>query len=253
MLKFAAIILLFYTLMCAFLYIKQRDLLYFPTPENEHVNALALWMQNGQQRLKVWQFNEGEKAIIYFGGNAESVEYNIPDFTRALNGYTVYLVNYRGYGGSSGFPSEQGLFEDALFIYDEIKMKHSSITLIGRSLGSGVACFLASERQVDKLVLMTPYDSIKNLAQSHYPIFPVKWLLKDSFDSVSRAGSITNPVLMLMAENDNVIPLKHSQNLMQAFPSVLVESHIIKGTGHNDITNSAETFEYLKRFLKAVH
>lgn len=249
MLKFTTIFLLVYASICFFLYIKQRDLLFFPTPENHHVNARALWLQNGKERLKIWKFNEGEKAIIYFGGNAESVEYNIPDFKQAFNGYTVYLVNYRGYGGSTGTPSEKALFDDALFVYDEIKKQHPTISVVGRSLGSGVACFLASERGVDKLVLMTPYDSIKNLAQSHYPMFPVRWLLKDSFDSASRASLLTGPVLVLIAQHDNVIPLKHSQKLVRALTSALVESHVIDNTSHNNITDSADTLEFLKRFL----
>jgi hypothetical protein len=250
MLKFATIILLFYTLACVFLYIKQRDLLYFPTPENTQVNATAIWIEQGSHRLKIWKINEGENAIIYFGGNAESVEYNIPEFRQFFAGYTVYLVNYRGYGGSSGSPSEQALFEDAAFIYDEIKKQHPSIGVIGRSLGSGVACYLASEREVDRLALITPYDSIEALAQSLYPVFPVKWLLKDAFDSLSCAPSLSNPVLVLIAQNDQVIPLKRSENLLQSLTQAQVESHIIEDATHNDISSSAAYQQLLKNFFE---
>ena len=100
-----------------------------------------------------------------------------------------------------------------------------------------MACFLASEREVDKLALMTPYDSIKNLAQSLYPVFPVKWLLKDTFDSIRIAPSLVNPVLVLIAQHDRVIPLKRSESLLQSLTRAQLESHIIKGATHNDISS----------------
>lgn len=249
MLKFTTIILIFYTLACLFLYFKQRDLLFYPTPNNSALKAPVLWIENDREKLKTWRLNGGERAIIYFGGNAESVEYNIPEFKQAFNDFTVYLVNYRGYGGSSGSPSQTALFDDALALYDEIQSTHSSISLIGRSLGSGVACFLASERKVDKLALITPYDSIRNVAQSHYPLFPVKWLLKDSFDSLSCARGLTNSILVLMAEKDRVIPMKHSQNLLQSFTHERVDSHIIKNTSHNDISSDPLYLQLLEHFF----
>lgn len=250
MLKILLIALMIYGLACLFLYIKQRDMLFFPTAESHAAAASPLWLESQQQRLKIWQFNEGKPALLYFGGNAEAVERNIIHFRHIFKTYTVYLMNYRGYGGSSGSPSEKTLFEDALAVYDFIAKQHPSISAVGRSLGSGIACYLATEREIDKLVLITPYDSVTNLAQSHYPFFPVKWLLKDPFDSLDRAASISNRTLVLMAEYDQIVPLSRSRNLINAFIKTRVESHIIPGAGHNDISENPLYQTLLSAFMK---
>ncbi len=249
MLKFVIIVFVSYILICLFMYLKQRDLIYFPVPEAHNSQAASQWLINGQHRLKIWRLNEGKPALLYFGGNAESIDGNIADFREMFNAYTVYLMNYRGYGGSSGSPSEQALFDDALALYDEVKKHHSSIHVIGRSLGSGVATYLAAHRDISKLVLITPFDSIKNVAQSHYPFLPVNWLLKDHFDSLKVAASINNPVLVLMAEHDRVIGMKHSKNLIKHLEKSNVESHVIRGTDHNDISYSPMYRELVRGFL----
>lgn len=253
MLKISLIIIAVYAMACSLLYFKQRDLLFFPVPENTRADADALWLETGQARLKIWQVNEGKQAIIYFGGNAETVELNIPDFKPLLKDFAIYLVNYRGYGGSSGTPSEQALFHDALAIYDALIKHHDSIHVIGRSLGSGVASYLAQQREIEKLVLITPFDSVRNVAQRHYPLFPVKWLIKDPFDSLRLAESIDNPTLILIAEKDEVVPLAHSQNLIEALSLAKVEAHVIRGSHHNNITDSPATMKYLQQFLLKPH
>lgn len=250
MLKLILLAVLIYVLAGLYLYLKQRDMLYFPTAENNAVNAEALWLDTQNERIKIWKINGGDNAIIYFGGNAEAVEANVGNFKRIFNDYTVYLVNYRGYGGSSGSPSEQALFEDALAIYDFIQPNHASINAIGRSLGSGVAAYLSVKRDMDKLILITPYDSLKNVAQDLYPAFPVKWLMKDAFDSLSLADSITSQTMILIAENDQIIPYKHSENLLNAFNKNRVESHILAGSDHNDISFHADFSILLSKFMQ---
>ena len=250
MLKIVLIVALVYSLACGYLYAKQRALIFFPVTENNWTDAQFFWLETDQARLKIWEINEGKQAVIYFGGNAEAVEFNIPDFRPLLHDFKVYLVNYRGYGGSSGSPSEKALFEDALALYDALEKKYDAIHVVGRSLGSGVALFLAEQRKIGKIALITPYDSLRNLAQSHYPLFPVKWLLKDPFDSLLRAQKIDNQVLILIAEKDRIVPLKHSQRLINSLTQAQVESHIIQGADHNNITNPPETLSYLQTFLK---
>ncbi len=252
MLKIIIIFLALYSLACFFLYIKQRSILYFPTPESSQSNAQILWLQASAAKLKIWLLNKDEnnqrqKAIIYFGGNSEAVEENIPAFKRMFDNSTVYVVNYRGYGGSTGLPTEQDLFGDALDIYDQLKSQYSSISVIGRSLGSGVACYLAANREVSKLVLTTPYDSIRNVAQSHYPMFPVKWLLKDHFDSAGYAASIDSEILVLYAEHDQVVPRIHTETLLKVLPDV--KSILIKNASHNDISSNPEYQQLLAEFL----
>lgn len=250
MIKILIFLVFLYLFACLTLYIKQRDLLYFPTPEAHSTQAQEVWIESHQQRLKLWQIHQHKPAIIYFGGNAEAVENNIPEFDQALAEHTVYLVNYRGFGGSSGKPSEQALFEDALTIYDAIKDKHDNISVIGRSLGSGVAVYLATQRDIDKIVLVTPYDSIKNVAKSHYPIFPVSLVLKDHFDSVSRSGLLTQPILVLLADHDMTVFRKNSEALIAALKPEQVDTRIIEDSDHGSISSHAEYFSSLTQFLR---
>ena len=128
-----------YALICVLLYLSQDRLLYLPTPEVAHGGASALSIGRGSVTLKVWELHgAAAPALIYFGGNAEDVGANIADFDAAFPARAVYLVNYRGYGGSTGRPSETALTGDAEAIYDALRAQHDPIAVIGRSLGSGM-------------------------------------------------------------------------------------------------------------------
>jgi pimeloyl-ACP methyl ester carboxylesterase len=243
--------LLLYGAGCLFLYLTQRNFIYYPTPESHNPAAIDLRIPSGEETLQVWQLNPGrEQAILYFGGNAEDVAGNTPAFAGTFPDFTVYLVNYRGYGASSGAPTESGLFADAEAVHDQIAKNHRSVHLIGRSLGSGVAVHLASVREVGRLALITPYDSIANVASSAMPIFPVKWLLKDRFDSARLAGKLVNPTLALLAENDRVIPRARSEQLVAAFQPRIVTAVTIPHADHNTIGMLASYWESLKRFME---
>jgi uncharacterized protein len=249
MMKVLFLLLFLYLTATLMLFIKQRDLLYFPTPEADSKQAEAIWLNSPQQRMKLWKIHQQSHAIIYFGGNAEAIENNIARFDQALPEHTVYLANYRGFGGSSGSASEKALFEDALAIYDALSTQYQSISVIGRSLGSGVAIYLATQRKIDKLALVTPYDSVINVAQSHYPIFPVRWLLKDRFDSLSRASLLTQPVLVLLAEKDGTVPRKHSEALIRALDPAKTKVSVIMGSGHGSISSFDEYLDNLSKFF----
>lgn len=254
MLKILSFALAIYTLACLFLYVTQRTMMYFPTPENSLASANSFWLKTGEYQLKLWHLNpQLDDAIMYFGGNAEAVENNLYWFRQTFADKAVYLVNYRGYGGSSGKPSEQALLADALAIYDEIQQHHTSISVIGRSLGSGVASYLASKRMVKHLVLVTPYDSMTELASTHYPIFPVRWLLKDRYDSVQWASNITSKTLLLAAETDQVVPRKHSMRLLDALRQTQPELLIINGATHNTISDFDEYQHKLAEFFREYH
>lgn len=227
--------------------------MYFPTPEVDQVNAEPWWLETDQQRLKIWRITSHESAtgpaIIYFGGNAEAVENNIQDYRRMFPGYTIYITNYRGYGGSSGQPTEQALFSDAITIFDNVKQQHSSVDIIGRSLGSGVACYVAAQREVQKLALITPYDSIKNVAQSAYPTFPVKWLLKDHFDSVSYSPAISSDILILIVSSDQVVPNSGTEHLIQALSHNPVQVERYSNVTHAGVSDSMEYQKKLSGFF----
>ena len=250
LLLFLLILLLLYIAATAWLYLNQRKLLYFPSPVVT-TDYEQMTVKNGKEKIHITITNPGQPhALLYWGGNGEAVAAGAEVFARALPHYSTYLIDYRGYGRSSGIPTEAGILDDALLIYDTIKAKHRDISLFGRSLGTGVACYVAAHRVAKKLVLITPYDSIENVARDRYPIFPLSLLVKDKYDSLSRVPQIKAETIILIAEHDTVVPKHHAYTLAEAFPKEQIRTYEIKGSHHNDIADTAEYSTILKAFLK---
>ncbi|NEW61593.1 alpha/beta hydrolase [Sulfurovum sp. bin170] len=249
--KIIQLLLIIYVIIGILLYLKQRDFLYFPSPALQN-GYDELNIKNDVGLIKTFVLNRGhKKAIIYFGGNAESVGYGSDTFANNFPNHTIYLVNYRGYGGSSGTPTEEGLYTDALLVYDKIKIHHADIHVIGRSLGSGVATYLAFKRTVGNLVLVTPFDSIESIAQEQFPLYPMGIILKDKYRSIDRVPDIqAHKILIVMGGEDKIIPNKYSQKLYDAFVSSKVEALYLDGRGHNDIHLDKGYFEGIKDFME---
>jgi pimeloyl-ACP methyl ester carboxylesterase len=249
------VLITLYLLISAYLYLFQRNMIFFPVSLDPVFRAQEISIDNNGVKLHGWVLNPGKtKVVIYFGGNSELVTHRSHYFETVFADYSVYLVNYRGYGNSEGDPSEAALFSDALAIYDHIRKNHVSdakvsITAYGRSLGSGVAVYLAANRELEQLILLTPYDSIAEVAQKLYPLFPVRWLIKDRFDSASRAAEITIPVLIGSAELDRVIALQHTLALRQRFTQTRVLYQQIKGAAHNDIIDFPQYRALVEGFI----
>jgi len=221
---------------CAYLYYYQRSFLYYPSSEVDASHAQKISLPSDGETLRIWHVGpDNGDAIIYFGGNAEAVGELAPYFSEHFPHQAVYLVNYRGYGGSTGSPSEQAFFADALAVYDFVHATHSNISVIGRSLGTGVAVYLTTQRNVKKLLLTSPYDSIENLAKNQYPIFPVSILLKDKFASVDRVAGITTPTMIVIAETDNVVPHRNTDALIEAFHNTTPRKLRILHCNHDSI------------------
>lgn len=239
-----------YVLVLVGLFLFQRSLIYFPTELDPTFKAPEIVIESEGLKLRGWVINPGKaKALIYFGGNSELITTNRSLFETYWKGYSVYLINYRGYGRSQGSPTEAGLMADALAIYDHIASAHQSVLAYGRSLGSGVAVYLATKRKLGKLILVTPYDSVAAVAASIYPIFPVRWLLKDQFDSLALADQIELPVLVISAEKDRVIPVNHSLALKDGLVSARVSYHMITNAEHNDVVEYSEFHQILAEFV----
>jgi len=202
--------------------------------------------------LHGWLLNKDKKKlIIYYGGNAEEVSANISDMIN-IEGYSVLLMNYRGYGLSEGKPSEKTLFDDALYIYDritgEFSIQPENVILFGRSLGSGVAVYVASKRKVSKLILITPYDSIRNIAQKQFPIIPVGLILRHPFNSMLYVKDISSPTLIVMGGRDRTIPNDNSMNLVNGWKGDC-ESVLIEEADHNDIHTYPEYWDAISKYL----
>ena len=240
-------IALVYLGICALLFFAQRSLLYFPVSGPRPPGAEALDLSVPGATLRVWTRPvAGPDALIYFGGNAEDVGQNLAPFASALPRHALYLVNYRGYGGSTGAPTEAALLADALAVYDHVRPRHANIAVAGRSLGSGVAVHLARERPVSRLVLVTPYDSIANVAAGIYPFLPVRWLIKDRFDSASRVSEVRAPTMVVIAERDEVIARARSDALVEKFAKGQARVEVIAGAGHNTLEYEALLEEFLE-------
>lgn len=238
-----------YVAVCGYLFLRQRDMLYHPTEGVLPTGEQTVEIQSGGETLRGWAANPGrDHAIIYFGGNAERLEHSISDYRDLFIHHTIYFVNYRGYGESTGTPTEEGLYADAEAVYEHVISHHENVTVIGRSLGTGVATHLAASRPVHALILVTPFDSMVNVAKAMYPIFPIGLLMKDRYDSAGRAEGITAPTLIIIAENDEVIPRESTDRLIQAFDPSTIHWAVIPGTTHNDIENYTEFYMRMRDF-----
>lgn len=247
--KGAAVIALVYLGLCGALFLYQRNLIYFPQPQPRSPASGATTLTlptDGAQVLVTARQRSGPNALLYFGGNAEDVSYSLPGFATAFPDYAVYLLHYRGYGGSSGKPSEAALFADALALFDKVHADHQNIVVVGRSLGSGVAIHLASLRPVTRLVLVTPYDSLQDLAARQFPFFPVRWLLLDKFESWRYAENMAVPTLLIAAEHDEVIPRTSTEALYKRFGTGVASFKVLAGTSHNSISKSPDYWPLLK-------
>jgi hypothetical protein len=239
-----------YVTLCAWLFLTQRSQIYFPVPETALPGVQSIRLPSGDALLKLWVVKRpGPRALLYFGGNAEDVSASLPSFVSAFPDHSLYLVNYRGYGGSTGKPSESALFADAAVTYDHVRGAHSAISVMGRSLGSGVAVRLASQREIRQLVLVTPYDSLVNVARDHYPVFPVTLLMRDRYDAAILAPEIRAPVLAVVAGDDEIIPRARSQALIDAFPPAQVQLKVVEGATHNTLDLFPDYLRSVGQFL----
>ncbi|VVQ13810.1 alpha/beta hydrolase [Pseudomonas fluorescens] len=246
LMSLVALIVAVYLVLCAALFFFQRSLIYFPQPNavTSADSQLTLSMPDAQVSV-VTRERVGARALIYFGGNAEDVSRNLPEFAEAFPDYAVYLLNYRGFGGSGGSPSETAIAEDALALFDQVYASHPQVAVVGRSLGSGVAIRLASQRPVQQLILVTPYNSLEEIATRQYPWVPVKWLLKDRFESGKYAAHIRVPTLLLAASDDEVIPRASTERLLENFPQGVAVLRVVPDSGHNSISDRAQYLQWM--------
>jgi uncharacterized protein len=222
LLQIIAFLFLGYLGIIGFMYFRQESFLFYPTiaaHDDTHLDHVEDYsFINDGVTVKGWLVNPlyaRHKLIIYYGGNGEDVYLNVDEF-EALQCATLFVA-YRGYGPSEGSPGEVGIFADALGIFDDMKERYpaAEIFLMGRSLGSGVACYIASERKVDGAVLITPYDSLVAVAQSIYPWLPVRQLLRHSFDSVHYVPKVQSPFLIFYGGQDDVVPPARTKKLLE--------------------------------------
>lgn len=221
----AAIVLLGYAGLLVLMYLAQRSLMYFPDPVRKppasvglpQAEEVALDTPDGE-RLIAWHAppRDGKPVVLYFQGNGGGLDLRADRFRKLVSDGTGLLaLNYRGYGGSSGRPSEQGLVTDAHTAHAFAVSRYAPERLVlwGESLGTGVAVALAAERPVGRVLLESPYTATVDVAASIYPFIPVRFLMKDQFRSDQRIARVTAPVLILHGALDRIIPIQFGERL----------------------------------------
>ena len=252
------ILLLCYMFLCLVIFIFQGKVIFFARKFNENSPSISahkheeITIEVDGFKLHGWLLNPGnDKLIIYYGGSAEEVSGRVSELALIKN-CTSLVLNYRGYGKSEGSPTEKALFDDALKVFDKItaqlNIPPEKVILLGWSLGTGVAVHVASRRNVSKVILTTPFDSIINVFKKYVPILPLRLLIRHPFDSVFIADKIKAPVLMFLAENDKTIPFQSSINLANHITAPL-NIITIKDAGHNDIHCYGQYYSAINDFI----
>src|SRR6202045_4456877 len=207
----------------------------FPEAE-EHVLATA-----DGEKVIVWDVpaKPGHPVILHFHGNGDYLAGFFGRFRELIaDGTGIVALSYRGYAGSSGQPSEQGLLQDAAAAYAFTAARYTPdrIVLWGFSLGTGAAVAVAAEQPVGKLILEAPYTSMADVAARHFPVLPVRWLLRDRFHSDQRMARVSAPLLVMHGERDLTIPIEFGERLfgLAPWPKQFVRFPL---GGHNDLSN----------------
>lgn len=221
-----------YVVACLYMYFMQRRFLYYAdtTDVAESVGSVPFAVNrelstSDGEILHAWWVpprDDSQVIYLYLQGNAETLLNRDKRFgILTFEGAGLLAVSWRGYGGSSGVPSEAGLRLDAIAAYEWLREQYASerIIVFGESLGTGIAVWLSSQHPTGGLVLDSPYTSILDVARLHYRWLPVTWLARDRFESLSLAEKITVPVFVFHCTEDPLIPYAMAEQLLAAFPS----------------------------------
>jgi uncharacterized protein len=231
----------------AALFLLQRSVL-FPIPQVPRSSPTAAGFPQAEEhvlttadgeKVIVWHVpaKPGHPVILYFHGNGDFLAGFFVRFRDMIaDGTGVVALSYRGYFGSSGTPSEQGLLQDAAAAYAFTTARYSAERIVawGFSLGTGVAIALAAEQPVGKLILEAPYTSIADVAASAFPIFPVRFVMKDPFHSDQRIARVKAPLLFLHGAQDPTIPIAFGERLFALANEPKRFVRFDRG-GHNDL------------------
>jgi len=224
-----------YALLCIAVWLFQRRMQYFPDTSDPAAPPGARDVtieSSGGVRLRAWYFAGDDPAVLVLHGNAGHRAHRLP-YVRP--GHATLLLDYRGYGGSSGAPTEDGLVDDgeaaAAWLAEQ---GHERIVYLGESIGCGVALSLAARRPPAGLVLQSGALDYGDIAQSAYPFLPAKWIMKDRFDNRDVAGRLEAPKLVVHGRRDRIVPLRFGRALFEqlAEPKRWL---VVEDAGHNDL------------------
>ncbi|NMO15271.1 alpha/beta hydrolase [Pyxidicoccus fallax] len=231
-----------YLLLCGTAFALQRSMIYpapkasIPLKENQGFSRLPL---EGDLFVDVLHLPapEGAPTVVHFHGNGEQLLGQLEYGQRLREwGLGFFAVEYPGYGASPGSPTEDGIYaaaEAGLKLLRSKGVPAERMVLSGRSLGTGVAVEMARRGYGSRLMLVSPYTSIVDIASLAFPFLPATLLVRDRFDTVSKAPGVNLPVLIIHGERDTLIPVDMGRRLGTRFPKATVET--VPGAGHNDV------------------
>jgi hypothetical protein len=243
----ALLVLLIVGLLAA-IWAGQRRLMYFPdaavpappTLGISGVETVSCRPADGET-LQGWFFPMTDGAaftVLVFNGNAGNRAYRT-GLAQALHarGMAVLVFDYRGFGDSTGTPTEAGLYADAraarAYVEQRPDVDRTRLVYLGESLGAAVAVDLATEHSPAALVLRSPFTSMADVGAVHYPMLPVRWLTRDRYASMARIGRVTAPVLVVAGDRDAIVPIEQSRRLYEAVPGRKAFV-VVPGSDHND-------------------
>ncbi len=257
MLNFLLLILALYAIITLLMYQFQHKFIFFPMPLpmdypfSQFRDFEEVFLDvNSKIKLHALHFkvNEPKGTLLYFHGNTRSLNdwgYAAQDLT-AL-GYDVLMPDYRTYGKSSGPLTEQGLYEDALRWYDHLKKEYSEkdLLLYGRSLGTGIASYVAFKNEPRQLILETPYTSMVDMAKLQVGFLPINLLSRFRFETKKIIQQINCPIDLIHGTADELIPYQQALDLSQG----KAQLHTIENGGHNNLAQFPEFHQILKTLL----
>lgn len=242
-------LLMVYGVFIGSLGLMQKRLMYFPdavrfVPSEWALKELEPLEATAEDGLRLTSWYRPAQArdkftIVFFQGNAGHLGYRNYKVRPWLDaGYGVLMVGYRGFG-NPGSPSEEGLYMDAQAAIDALRatgVPENALVFYGESLGTGVATQMATEYNAAALILESPYTSIPDVGADRYPLVPVRWLLRDSYDSLVKIGQAHMPLLLLHGEWDQVVPVKFGKKLFDA-ANEPKQAVYVPEAGHNNVYN----------------
>ncbi len=185
--------------------------------------------------------------VLYFGGNASNAKCFIERVASKIDSYNFIAFNYPGYGKSQGNPSQKKILQYALELYN----KYHPDIVAGRSLGSAVATYLASKEKVEKLLLITPIDSIRNIAKNKFGYLPVDFIIKHPFDADRWMPNVEADVAVLLVSNENIVPKESVKNIISKIKHLKFKK-VIEGVNYSNLFEYPQTLQALKEALGAL-
>ena len=261
-LKWAKIIIIIYIIGGAGLYFFQDKLIFHPEKLSaDHVFKFDIPFKEiylpvtNEKNLSIVQFTVPDSickgVVLYFHGNRKNIERYAPfatNFTK--NNYEVWMIDYPGFGKSTGDRTGEILYQDAQTFYNMAKARFAtdSIIIYGKSIGTGTAAYLASRIDCKRLILETPYYSLDALAKHYAFIYPVTWMTKYHFPSYRYFEQVDAPITLFHGTDDNVIPYSQAKQLSEVKPDI--ELITIKNGKHNNLNEFSLFHEKLDSLLK---